>query len=194
MRRLSWLAAAAVMLALAAVSVVYALAGVAGSSPTASEPVQVAQGPGGPGGPGGGPPPMMSEADRAKMREQMMARMLDQAGLTDNEKAAAKKAMAAKEKARQTLANELEKLRAVAQQDNPTDAELTDALALYPPALADYRKAVEAADQALIKLLSVKAQVRCLSLGILDNGLGGFGQPGGLGPPPGPQPGPPPRT
>jgi hypothetical protein len=122
------------------------------------------------------------------MREQMMERMLDQAGLTDEEKAAAKKAVAAKEKARQVLANELEKLRAVAQKENPSDAELTDALALYPPALVDYRKAVAAADQALAKQLTAKAQVRCLSLGILDNGLGGLGQPGGFGPPPGAPP------
>jgi hypothetical protein len=199
MIRWGWFVAAALVLALAAVSVAGALAGVAGAPATGDQPVQVAQGPGGPGGPGGGPPPMMNEADRAKMQEQMMTRMLDQAGLTDEEKAAAKKAMATKEKARQTLAKELEKLRAVAQKDNPSEAELTDALALYPPALADYRKAVAAADQTLVKQLSVKAQVRCLSLGILDNGLGGFGQPGGFGPPPGPPPaggppGPPPAA
>jgi hypothetical protein len=196
MRRLGWLVAAALVLAVAAASVAYALAGAAGGAATGDETVQVAQGPGGP--PGGGPPPMMSEADRAKMREQMMARMLDHAGLTDQEKVAAKKAMQAKEKARQILASELEKLRVVTQKGDPSDAELTDALALYPPALADYRKAVEAADQALAEQLSVKAQVRCLSLGILDNGLGGFGQPGAFGPPGPPPaggpPGPPPRA
>lgn len=84
MRRLSWLAVAALMLASVAMLVMYTGAG----NPAAGdEPVQVAQAPGG----GRGGQPEMSEADRARTRDQMIERVLDQAGLTDKEKAAARK-------------------------------------------------------------------------------------------------------
>ena len=136
------------------------------------EPVLVAQGPGpGPGGPGG----RMTEADRARMRDQMMDRMLEQAGLTDNEKAAAKKALAAKNQARQTLTDQLTVLGAVVDKADASQNELKDALKAAYAAIGQYRKAVAAADDALVAELSVKSQARCLALGILDNGLGGMG-------------------
>jgi len=126
----------------------------------------------------------MSEAERAKMRAQMMEQMLDQAGLTDKEKAAAKKTLKAKDEARQALTDELTKLQRTANKEKATDKELRDALAAYRAAVAQYRKKIAAEDQALTKQLSLQGQVRCMSLGILDNGLGGMrrmGRPGGRG-------------
>jgi hypothetical protein len=143
------------------------------------DPIQVAQ------APGGGPDnrPTMSEADRARMREQMIERVLDQAGLTDKEKAAAKNTMQAKAQAREILTQELDKLRAIANADNPSAQDLEDAMAAYRTVLTAYRKKIDTEDQALVAQLSLRAQARCLSLGILDNGLGGFGHFGGFGRP-----------
>ncbi len=124
----------------------------------------------------------MSDAERAKMREQMMMRMLDEAGLTPNEKAAAKKALTANDEPRRALSEQLTKLRRVANKAKPSDKELREALAAYRGAVAQYRRKVESQDRALAKQLSLRGQVRCLSLGILDNGLGGMG-PGVAGPP-----------
>jgi hypothetical protein len=120
----------------------------------------------------------MSEAERAKVREQMMGRMLDQAGLSDKEKAAAKKALKAKDQARQTLRAELANLRRIANRQKPSDTDLRPALATYRAAVKRYRKQVEAADQALVKQLSLEGEARCVSVGILDNGLGGMGRMG----------------
>jgi len=156
----------------------------------ATGPIQVAQVPGEGGRPGerfG----QMSEAERAKMREQMMGRRLEEAGLTDREKAAAKKSLKAKVGARQALADELVKLQRAANKSKPTDKQLSDGLSAYRAALAQYRRKIAAEDAALVKQLSLKSQVRCMSLGILDNGLGfgggrmamggGMRGPGGLG-------------
>jgi hypothetical protein len=137
-----------------------------------------------PGGSFGGwaPPSEMSEADRANMRGQMVKRMLDEAGLTANEKSAATTAIKAKDKARQALADQLTSLRRAANRSHPTDKELTEALAAYRSAMARYRREVASQDAALVKQLSLRGQARLLSLGVLDNGLGGFG-PGGPGGP-----------
>ncbi|HUT74736.1 MAG TPA: hypothetical protein VM221_07870 [Armatimonadota bacterium] len=176
------LAVAAAAAALAAVSVLYmvqARMAVAATPPAGA--VMVAQAPG--GGAGGGPGGwgQMSEAERAKMREQMTARMLDQAGLTDAEKTAAKKALTAKARAREALTQELTKLRRTANQAKPTDKDLRAALAAYGAALTQYRKQVAATDAALVKQLSTRSRARCMSLGILDNGLGMMGRMGGGG-------------
>jgi hypothetical protein len=133
--------------------------------------VQVAQAPWG----GGGARGQMSDADRAKMRQQMLEQMLDQADLTSAEKAAAKKTMLAKEQAREVLTAELTKLRRVANQGKPSNKELQGALTAYRAALAQYHKKIAAENDALVKHLSLKGQVRCMSLGILDNGLGMMG-------------------
>jgi hypothetical protein len=132
-----------------------------------------------------GPPSEMSEADRAKMRDQMMERMLDDAGLSAKEKTAARSAIKANDKARQTLVDQLTRLRRTANKSQPTDEELKEALAAYRSALARYRKEVATQDATLVKQLSLKGQARFLSLGVLDNGLGGFGPggPGGFRPP-----------
>lgn len=144
-------------------------------------PIQTAQLP--PGGPGGqdrrGP---MGPAEMEKMRQQMLERMLDESGLTEEEQAAAKQTLTAKQQARMALGDELTKLRRLANKSNPTDQELKEALAAYRAAMVEYRTKVEKADASLIKQVSLKGQVRCTSLGILDNGLGGMG-PGFAGPP-----------
>jgi chromosome segregation ATPase len=124
----------------------------------------------------------MGEADRVKMREQMLERMLDEAGLTSKEKSAARAAIKAKDKARQTLADELTSLRRTANKSKPTDQELKEAMAAYRSAMARYRKEIASQDAALVKRLSLRGQARCLSLGVLDNGLSRFG-PGGPGGP-----------
>jgi uncharacterized membrane protein len=111
----------------------------------------------------------------------MVERMLQQANLTGDEANAARKALMAKEEARQALTQELAKLRAMATQPNPSSQELEKALAVYRAALVQFRKKVEAEDAALAKQLSLASQVRCLALGILDNGLGAMGMGGRTG-------------
>ena len=171
MRKLGWAAVVVVVVALAVTAMAYAPAR------TAPGPVQVAQGPGG-GGPGG----QMSEADRAKMRDQMIDRMLGQAGLNDTEKAGAKRALKAKDEARRLLSAALDKLRGVANASNSSNAQLQNALTAYRTALALYRKKTADADAALANQLSLRSHARCLALGILDNGLGfGGGRMGGGG-------------
>jgi hypothetical protein len=151
----------------------------------AAEPVQVAQmPPGGPGGAGGmGGFPQMTEAERAKMREQMMDRMLDGAGLTAKEKAAARQTVKAKDAARSDLMDRLVQLQRAANKTKPSGAELRQALAAYRAAMARHRAKIQSLDQALTKHLSLRSQVRCVSMGILDNGLPGMGmgRPGGMG-------------
>jgi len=117
----------------------------------------------------------MSEAERAQMREQMQERMLEQARLSEKEKIAARQAMKAKDQARQRLIEQLTRLRRVVNRSNPTAAELRRALNDYRQALKQYRQKVTAEDEALSRQLSLIARARCLSLGILDNGLGGMG-------------------
>jgi hypothetical protein len=121
-----------------------------------------------------GPASGMSDAERARLRAEMVGRMLDQAGLSDQEKKAARKAVESKERARQTLAGGLADLRRISDESSPTDRQLRDALTAYRSAMARYRKQAEAEDRSLEKQLSLRARVRCLSLGILDNGLGGM--------------------
>lgn len=133
-----------------------------------------------PGGRGGG---QMSDEERAQMQEQMIERMLEEAGLFDDEKAAAKAALTAKQGARRVLAEELAKLRAVVADDaDATEDELQEALTAYRAALTQYRDALAAQDAALIEKLSLWSQVQCMSLGILENGMGmrgGMRGPGG---------------
>lgn len=179
-----WLAVAVFVAALAATAALHAQAADARHTPqpAAGGVVQMAQvrqrGPGEMGRWG-----EMSEAERARLRDRMIQRMLDESGLTDKEKAAAKKALKAKSEARQALINALTNLRRTANKAKPTDKELQAALTAYRAAMAQYRKKVQAEDAALIKQLSLKGQVRCMSLGILDNGLGGPGRMGMAGRP-----------
>jgi len=136
--------------------------------------------------PGGSLRGQMSEAERAQMREQMQERMLEQARLSEKEKTAARRAMKAKDQARQALADKLTNLRRTANKANPTAAELRQALNDYRQALKQYRQKVTAEDEALSRQLPLIARARCLSLGILDNGLGGFGRMGAMMPGAGP--------
>ena len=149
---------------------------------------EAAPGAGGPGEGGppsaggegrGGPRREMSEAERAQRRAEMLERMLEEAGLTEEEKAAVTEAAQAKNEARQALEEELTALRRVANSSNPSEAQLAEALAAYQKAVSAYRGQVAAADQALMEQLPIESQVRCMSLGILDNGLGRMGMPGG---------------
>jgi hypothetical protein len=151
-----------------------------------STPMQLAQlpppqgnpeglGPGGPEGRG-----QLSPGELSKMREQMLGRLLDQAGLTAKERSAVKKALAAKDEARRVLSEQLNRLRRIANKSKPTSKELTEALAAYRTAIAKYREKVVSQDRFLVKQLSLPAQVRCMSLGVLDNGIGQVGP--GAGP------------
>jgi hypothetical protein len=159
--------------------------GVAVPSPT-EETLQIAQLPPGPPPEGGfgdrEPPRPRSEAEAAKLRLEMTERLLREAGLTKKEQAAATRALEAKEKARSELSQQLVTLRRAANRSSATDQQLRAALSTYRAALARHRNTVEAQDEALFKGLSARGQVKCLSLGILENGLGGFG-PGPGGPP-----------
>ena len=189
MKRLSWLVIGVFAVGLTAMLLVAAGARAEPAAvPHASAaPVQMAQmPPGGPGGGGGmGPFGQMSEADRAKIREQMTERVLEGAGLNAKEKAAARKTMKAKEAARRDLMDQRTALQRVTNKAKPTDAELKQGLAAYRAALAQYRAQMQSLDQALVRQLSVRSQARCMTLGILDNGLGmgpGFGgRAGGMG-------------
>jgi len=110
--------------------------------------------------------------------QQQLDQALRQAGLTDAERAAAERAVNAKLDARRDLAAALGQLRRTALGQNATDDQLKSASDTYRQALAKYRSRVEAEDQGLIKQLSARSQVRCLALGVLDNGLGiGVGMP-----------------
>jgi soluble cytochrome b562 len=180
MKRSGWFVVAALVAMLVGTLALYVTVGLAGEQATGDEvTIQVAQAPGGGGGGNRGNRPQMTPEELARMRDQMIERMLDQAGLNDEEKAAAKKTMQAKEQARQILIGQLDKLRAVANAENPSAQELQDALTDYRTVLTAYHKKIDAEDQALAAQLSVQAQVKCLALGILDNGLGGLGGLGG---------------
>jgi hypothetical protein len=190
MKKASWLVIGALTLVLAGTVWLAARAnaqpGAGESQSVPTEPIQIAQFP--PGAvPGGGfgdreGPRQMTREEMEKMRQQMIERMLDESGLTDNEQAAAKETLRVKQQARATLEGALTQLRRAANKAKPSDKELREALAAYRAALAQYRAKVESADQALTRQLSLRGQVRCMSLGILDNGLGGMG-PGLTGPP-----------
>jgi len=127
----------------------------------------------------------MSEAERARMRQQMIDRMIEQAQLTEEQRQAVRQTLAAKDQARQALTEELNNLRRTANQANPTEEQLRTALEAYQAALTRYREKVQAIDAALVKQLPVGAQVRCMSLGILENGLGPMGMRRGAGAQPG---------
>jgi len=117
----------------------------------------------------------MGEA-RDRARAQLRERFFELAQLTNSEKAAAQKAMEAKEEARNKLSEQLTRLRATAIKTDATKTELSAALAAYRGALAQYRKKVEMEDKILCAKLSLGAQARGLSLGILENGFGGIGR------------------
>lgn len=195
MRRLSWVTAGIAALGLPAAlcmgAPTSAAQGTDGASPAAL--TLVAQMP--PGGPGGqGGPGAMSQEDMQKMRQQMTDRMLAQSGMTDQEQAAAKQTIKTKEQAKTTLDTELAKLRRVATNSAATQSEMTSALTAFRTALGEYRTKVETADAALLKQLSLPAQVWCTAVGVLDNGgtmLGGDRGQGGQG---GPASGPPSRS
>jgi len=128
----------------------------------------------------------MSEADEAKMREEQRDRLLLRAfapprRFTPDERNAAQQALIAKDEANRILLQELAKLRRVARSQNPGEQELElvskdvilqQAVRSFCASLAQYRETVEATDDALAKQLSVHSQAVCLSLGVLDNGLG----------------------
>ena len=113
------------------------------------------------------------EAERTRHQQELLQRSLDTMELTDAEKAAATTALQAKNEARTVLARELSRLRMVTVKGNVTEAELRTAITNYYTALATYRSVVAAQDKALSAKLSVSARARCLTMGVLDNGLMG---------------------
>lgn len=109
----------------------------------------------------------------------MVEQMIQLAQLNEQQTQAVKEALAEKDKARQALRDQLDNLRRTANQASPTDEELQKALQAYQAALAQYREKVQTIDAELVKQLPLAAQVRCASLGILENGLGPMGMRGG---------------
>jgi hypothetical protein len=134
---------------------------------------------------------MDAAAMQQRMQEfqrMMVDRMLQEAKLTPEEEAAARKAIERKQKASSKLSEELGKLRQAAMKDDASEAELKIALELFGKALAAYRQEVAAADAELVKVLSLQAKARLTALGVLDNGLPsmlargpGMGMMGGMG-------------
>ena len=125
---------------------------------------------GGPGA-GQGPGPGAAAMDPERMKTQLLL-----LGLNTQEQNAAIKGMTAKQKARQALQEQLNTLRLAADGPLATDKELTQAIATYLKALAQYHKVVQTEDAATVKRLSAKSHARCLAAGVLDNGLGGGGR------------------
>ncbi len=117
---------------------------------------------------GGRPGP----ADRSEWELERLSRTLTEARLIGDERSAAEAAVKAKLEARRALFTALGELRAATEDFKATDEGLTQAMAAYQKALTEYRGEVAAQDKALEAKLSVRSQARCLSLGILDNGMG----------------------
>jgi len=115
---------------------------------------------------GGGAP----EGDR-------LGAALIQAGLTDDERAAAEVAVRTKLEARRKLMASLEQLRATAEDAKASNDSLAKAIAAYQQEMARFRGLVQAQDKALIAKLSVRSQARCLAIGVLDNAVGMGGRP-----------------
>jgi len=123
-----------------------------------------AQGGGGGMGPGGGGMgPGMAPGGG-------MGRMLDQMSLTDAQKQAVRKVIAEKQTGRQDLRTELERLQAVAERKEATEADLKKAVAEYLAARDKVAKKNADLDRNLMKSLPVKAQAQLLVAGIVDNG------------------------
>jgi len=134
------------------------------------------------GGAAAGPAAAAFDAQRTRTA-------LESLGLSAPEVTAATKATEAKWKARQTLGDELQKLRTVADNPQSTEAQLTQAVSNYTKAMQRYQATVTSEDAALSKQLSIRSRARCLAAGVLDNGFG-FGmrvrtRAGAAGPPAG---------
>jgi hypothetical protein len=159
MKKLGWVVCVLLLVAMVAGTVLYGQA------------TGGAAGPQGAGGPG--------------MSRERMAVALQGLGLNEKEVAAAEKSMDAKQKARQTLQDELAKLRLVADNPSSTDQQINQAIAAYTKEMNRYRATVQAEDSALAKQLSPRSHAKALASGLLDNGIGGGrvrtggGRPGG---------------
>jgi len=111
-------------------------------------------------------------ADRSEWELERLSRTLTEARLIGDERSAAEAAVRAKTEARRALFTALGELRAATEDPKATGEWLSQAMAAYQKALAKYRGEVAAQDKALEAKLSVRSQARCLSVGILDNGMG----------------------
>jgi len=110
--------------------------------------------------------------DRSEWELERLSRTLTEARLIGDERSAAEAAVRAKLEARRALFTALGELRAATEDVKATDEGLTQATAAYQKALTKYRDEVAAQDKALEAKLSMRSQARCLSVGILDNGMG----------------------
>lgn len=119
-------------------------------------------------GAGAGPGRMVGPADAGRIADALAERV----GLTQAEKAAAKKAVTAKLEARDVLQKEARALAEAAAKPKATDKELSAALKRYDAALATYRQKTKGIDQQLVKALSLKAKAALTAIGVIDNGLG----------------------
>ena len=106
---------------------------------------------------------------------------LKNAGLTDAERAAAKKSLRAKEETRSRLNEAYRRLSRSAFNKETTAKEARTAVATYRRTLSSYRHTVQVEDEALSRKLSPLALARCLAMGIIDNGITGPGTMG-MGP------------
>ena len=151
MRHLGWVVLVVMLIAAVAGTLLYAQGGGGGG-----------------GGRGGGP-----GAGYGAMELERMKMALEGLGMSREELAVAEKAVEAKFKARQSLQDELGKLREVAEDSQATEQQLTAAVEAYTKAMGRYRTAVQSEDNALAKKLSARSHARSLAAGVLDNGLGG---------------------
>lgn len=108
----------------------------------------------------------------AAMSPERMKAMVDRLELGPEDRAAVEKSLPALLKARQSLQDELGKLRTVAYDPNATPEQLTAAVEKYQTARADSRRATRPELRTLTDALSPRGRARCLVAGILDNGLG----------------------
>jgi len=104
--------------------------------------------------------------------DERLKAMVDRLELSAEDRAAVESKLPALLKARQTLQDELAKLRAVADDANATPEQLTQAVDKYQAARRTYRETTRTEDRALSEKLSPRGRARCLVAGILDNGLG----------------------
>jgi len=126
---------------------------------------------------------MTPEQWRERM-DKLMGERLQQAGVTDEQLPAVKKALKAKQEAREAYTAKLTELNEKLKDPFISDADITAALKVCREALAVYRKVVKEQDDKIIATVSPMAQAKLFQYSIIDNGLGrpaGISRRGGFG-------------
>jgi len=147
------------------------LACAAGAQPAPGPQPGPPPGPGVAPGPGPQGPGQGARGPGGFNPEQMLDRMAERLGLTENEKKVVQKAAAAKMQAATAHGEAVRALGEVVRKEGVADAELRAALQKFEVSLAAYRQKVTAIDAQLIKGISLKARTALTAMGIIDNGL-----------------------